>query len=187
MSELSEKGPFWALKSRFCRKKWIFGQNLSTRHIFFPGSEKFLNMLKYQFLPIFHAPVRFFKPVKNQYGVLDNTGTILLNALYVWEYQSTHYGVGEEPSFSLSEKIDLADRFPGLPCNIDAAFSMYGRNFFFKGCLYYELVPKTIFNETSGIESLGGEITKAQDIYDWGLQIDTEKLVVDFYQVWLYF
>ena len=89
----------------------------------------------------------------------------------------TVYGVGEEPSFSLSEKIDLADRFPGLPCNIDAAFSMYGRNFFFKGCLYYELVPKTIFNETSGIESLGGEITKAQDIYDWGLQINTEYLV----------
>ena len=112
-------------------------------------------------------------------ALTNGTKTVLFKDCYVWEYQSTHYGVGEEPSFSLSEKIDLADRFPGLPCNIDAAFSMYGRNFFFKGCLYYELVPKTIFNETSGIESLGGEITKAQDIYDWGLQIDTEKLVVD--------
>ena len=68
-----------------------------------------------------------------------NTTTLLFKDCHVWEYTVSWFGEEKEPKWQLSEKMHINKKYPGLPCNIDAAMSMYGRQYFFKGCLYYEV------------------------------------------------
>ena len=86
----------------------------------------------------------------------DNNDSKINNNFGRSQQQDTYFNAGQsnyyqEPQWKLSKVMKIQDRYPGLPCDLDAAISMYGRQYFFKGCLYYEVT--TEFNKKKSKET----------------------------------
>jgi len=97
-------------------------------------------------------------------ALTQNDTTLIFRGCDLWEYKVTYdqdvkkdtytnyfQQNSGEPKWKLSKVMKIEDKYPGLPCDLDAAISMYGRQYFFKGCLYYEVT--TDFNKKKSKET----------------------------------